>query len=210
MAGEAWANAGPGDDLVSRLPRGAASDDAWRSGGGAIEVFSAEDWSRRLAAGRVRALWRWEIERSATPAVQAGRSTDQSERALAKPALAGDRVLLNVGDAVVGLDRYSGREVWRLSESTDEETAEAIGALRGRLFEPRGVWAERGWGCAVLGTGGLIRQGGRGNVATASSEVVAFDTDDGSLRWRTPIASMGEPAEGAVLVGTPIVLRDRV
>ncbi|MEM9250767.1 MAG: PQQ-binding-like beta-propeller repeat protein [Planctomycetota bacterium] len=190
------------------LPWGASSESGW-GGRSASPEFAAADWSRRLAAGGVRALWRWEREPAGSVAARAGRTVDQSERALAVPALSGDRVLLNVGNAVVGLDRYSGREVWRLPMAEGGE-AEANLVARVRMNESRGVWAERGWGAAVLGLGGLVRQGGRGNVAAGSTEVVAFDTADGSVLWRTPIEAMGEPAEGAVLVGTPVVLRDRV
>ncbi|MEM1207832.1 MAG: PQQ-binding-like beta-propeller repeat protein [Planctomycetota bacterium] len=210
LAGEATDGSAADAAGIDALPWGVADEAVMGREGRAAAVFSAADWSQRLEAGRVRALWRWRVERSATPTARVGRSGDQPDRAVAMPTLTQERVLLNVGGAVVGLDRFSGREVWRLGESSEPEDNAGVQAMRGRLVEPRSVWADRGWGCAVLGTGGLIRQGGRGNVASASTEVVAFNTLDGSLRWRTPIEAMGDTAEGAVLVGTPIVLRDRV
>ncbi|MEO0588657.1 MAG: PQQ-binding-like beta-propeller repeat protein, partial [Planctomycetota bacterium] len=184
------------------MPRGVTG-----SGGAAGgDPFDAERWSAGLMDGGVRALWRWTDGPPAPVPANPGRRVPRAVEPIANAAWAGDRLLLNLGDELVGLDRYSGREAWRIGllDPPPPPIGMAVGA------EPRGVWVGPGWGCAVLSSRNASRAGRRGPAVETGGEVVAFEMGDGAVRWRTPVSAMGDAAERAVLVGEPLVSRDRV
>ncbi|MEM6334160.1 MAG: PQQ-binding-like beta-propeller repeat protein [Planctomycetota bacterium] len=194
---------------IAGLPRGAAAGVGRMGGdmGGEAEAFDAAGGSAGLMDGGVRALWSWSDRASATQVMNAGRRGVRPAEPMARTAWSGDRLLLNLGDEVVGLDRYSGREAWRLGLPGPVEPMPGA-ALN---VEPQGVWVgEQGWGCALLTSRSVARFARRGPMQPLAGEVVAFETGSGAVLWRTPTSAMGDAAEGAVLVGEPLVSRDRV
>jgi hypothetical protein len=125
----------------------------------------------------------------------------------AVPTVAGERVLVNDGDAVSAIDRASGRLVWTHRPSDDPAGVDERQALRRMmryLPDRRGVLIV---GDAVVAvTGRAASLPGRFADAAPGTALVCLDLRTGEVRWEAdPFAD--EPAlQRAHLLGTPVAL----
>lgn len=196
---------GPDDPLASAssLPSEALAQPLWRH----------DDPGQALAAGASRPEGLFQqgmIHR------QGAMVSGQDESALTIPHLAGGRLLLNRQQSVIGLDRVSGRPLWRydegapLDQSNLDPRMQQLARQRAAASPPRGVASSHDAIYAVIGSGDGLA-GAPGNFAVhlqrrgmlSNMVLVCLDPETGQRRWRRTVREIAPEIEGAELQGTP-------
>lgn len=124
------------------------------------------------------------------------------------PVAGGDQVFINEGEAVMALDRYSGRRLWTYQPEEDTATGPMIARMGRTISDRRGVLLQRDRLFAVVGqaTAWPIR----GEGPNTSTALVCLDRVTGAVRWRITPGDLDASLSKAYFQGTPLAASDRV
>ncbi|WP_428390078.1 PQQ-binding-like beta-propeller repeat protein [Mucisphaera sp.] len=206
----------------------------WAGSSGKIDVRSTPEGGvfpgpagDALALDEVAALWSvaWEdlIDEqlaawlsSSQPEVRVFTGQRRSPRGgYPIPVIADDLVLVHTGRSLVGLDRFSGFERWRVVSEASLPDGELPNRLRA-LVQPvigAGLAVGEGRAYAIFGSG-LQRPTGIGMRQQAEGisgqSLVAVDLVSGEVLWRQNEDELVEDGQDWSLVGTPMLAQGRV
>lgn len=176
---------------VAADPLGPGPDD------GAISPQWRRVWSVELPDSPFRRAFRELQQTGRLVPRTATRIADEGNLLVALPSADEDTIYLNEGHVARAVDRLSRRERWRVPlEDGEVSNLGAVG-------DPTLVAVSEG--IAVTIAGHAI-----GTVRTGAGRIVALDAADGSIRWRSKLASEGDEADlfpyGVLVVAGDAVL----
>ena len=136
------------------------------------------------------------------------------------PVVDGDRLLINLGDDVLAIERNSGRKLWTARRSNPVVGSDAAMNLRMQSplaapTQPRGVAVEGSYRTgavmtAVVGMPNFLpMQWGVMAGMPAATVVMGINAADGKVLWEVSPGSIDETLEQGAFVGTPAMFGGR-
>lgn len=137
------------------------------------------------------------------------------------PVVDGDRLLINMGDDVIAIERHSGRKLWSARRSNPVTAVDGVANLRMRSpysapTQPRGVVMEgsRKSGAVITAVVGLsnfnaAQFGGWAQGAAPATVLMGINAGDGKVLWEVSPTDIDETLDQGAFVGTPAMFGGR-